>query len=307
MASVLLCLGLAFFVLGAAVISSGRNVSAAGGAAALYQTSGTVPPAQGSQPPPPPKGSGVSTLAPGVSTAPAAVGGTAGTNGGNNSGGFPWWVLGIVVVLALAGAGYAVMRSMRPADRATAGGPAYAGASPKPAAGSVAPYVGAAGAATVAVPQVGGQVKCPNCGTMNAANENFCHECGQDLRALRAPVTGVPVEDIVDEYTPYLETTGRSDEQLEYVLSRARVAVGSGAGNDIVVDPVFGGYNTVSRVHAELQRREDGGFTVKDAGSEAGTFVNGERVTERALAEGDRVRLGDVEFIYHAPERPQAS
>jgi serine phosphatase RsbU (regulator of sigma subunit) len=47
----------------------------------------------------------------------------------------------------------------------------------------------------------------------------------------------------------------------------------------------------VSRDHAEISA--DGGrFTIADRGSRYGTFVNGEQVTERQLAHGDRIRLG---------------
>ena len=56
----------------------------------------------------------------------------------------------------------------------------------------------------------------------------------------------------------------------------------------------------VSRVHAEITA-VDGGFRLCDRGSRHGTFVNGEPVTERRLAHGDRVRLGHrdgAEFVF---------
>jgi len=45
-----------------------------------------------------------------------------------------------------------------------------------------------------------------------------------------------------------------------------------------------------SRVHAEV-RCEAGRFTLRDHGSSNGTFVNGRRVKERQLEEGDRIRI----------------
>jgi serine phosphatase RsbU (regulator of sigma subunit) len=52
----------------------------------------------------------------------------------------------------------------------------------------------------------------------------------------------------------------------------------------------------VSREHAEIA--SDGlRFLLRDRGSRYGTFVNGERVTERALEHGDRIRLGRTEGI----------
>jgi serine phosphatase RsbU (regulator of sigma subunit) len=47
----------------------------------------------------------------------------------------------------------------------------------------------------------------------------------------------------------------------------------------------------VSRDHAEIVRADDG-FRIRDRGSRYGTFVNDDQVSERALAHGDRIRLG---------------
>lgn len=48
----------------------------------------------------------------------------------------------------------------------------------------------------------------------------------------------------------------------------------------------------VAPVHAEIVRNGEGDYTLRDLGSEAGTFVNGMRVTEAALEDGDVIRLG---------------
>ena len=52
----------------------------------------------------------------------------------------------------------------------------------------------------------------------------------------------------------------------------------------------------VSRLHARLDRR-GGRVTICDLKSAEGTHVNGRRTMRAELAEGDRVRLGDVEFL----------
>jgi pSer/pThr/pTyr-binding forkhead associated (FHA) protein len=107
-------------------------------------------------------------------------------------------------------------------------------------------------------------------------------------------------EDAVSEDTPYLETLDRIDEQLEYVLARPKIAIGTAPGNDIVVDASFKGWEQVSPVHAEL-RREQEGFVIVDRDSESGTFVNEMRTGENILADGDTIRLGGVRFIFHIP------
>jgi hypothetical protein len=56
----------------------------------------------------------------------------------------------------------------------------------------------------------------------------------------------------------------------------------------------------VSRRHAEIVMA-GGGYLVKDLGSPNGTFVNGERITEHRLQEGDKVTLGGKVFVFKAP------
>src|SRR4051794_1268508 len=47
----------------------------------------------------------------------------------------------------------------------------------------------------------------------------------------------------------------------------------------------------VSRDHAEVAL-QDNHFVLRDRNSRYGTYVNGEQVSERTLAHGDRIRLG---------------
>jgi cytochrome P450/NADPH-cytochrome P450 reductase len=66
--------------------------------------------------------------------------------------------------------------------------------------------------------------------------------------------------------------------------------IGRVPGNDIVIPHL-----SVSRYHAEL-RTVPGGYRIVDLGSHNGTFVNEQRVTAAALAEGDTVGFGDTTF-----------
>src|SRR5688572_32993674 len=60
--------------------------------------------------------------------------------------------------------------------------------------------------------------------------------------------------------------------------------VGRAPNSDIpIFDP------TISRRHAELECG-NGGFAIRDLGSSNGTYVNGERVSQRAIAPGDVLR-----------------
>ncbi len=55
----------------------------------------------------------------------------------------------------------------------------------------------------------------------------------------------------------------------------------------------------VSRRHAQIAQ-SDSGYVLRDLNSENGTYVNGERVKEKALANGDRVQIGTVRFVFRA-------
>ena len=56
------------------------------------------------------------------------------------------------------------------------------------------------------------------------------------------------------------------------------------------------GLGTVSRNHAVLTRYDDGSWTISDAGSRGGTFVNNKQVEICALKPTDRINIGGVEM-----------
>ena len=61
----------------------------------------------------------------------------------------------------------------------------------------------------------------------------------------------------------------------------------------------------ISRKHAVINAAA-GGFTIKDLGSQNGTYVNGQRVSETRLVEGDTVEVGSVKFVFRSPWPPPA-
>ena len=58
--------------------------------------------------------------------------------------------------------------------------------------------------------------------------------------------------------------------------------------------------NSVSRQHSSITRLAEG-YLLKDMGSSNGTYVNGHRVQEALLKDGDRISIGDCEFWFEAP------
>jgi hypothetical protein len=70
--------------------------------------------------------------------------------------------------------------------------------------------------------------------------------------------------------------------------------IGRTADNQIVVP-----LKEVSRNHARIVAVA-GGYVLKDLGSPNGTFVNGERVQEHKLQDGDKIVLGPAAFTFKA-------
>lgn len=90
---------------------------------------------------------------------------------------------------------------------------------------------------------------------------------------------------------PYLLN---SDGQQFFLRPGVPTAIGRALDNDIVIsDP------SVSRHHASIEYR-DGSFVLRDLGSQNGTWLDGQRVTEIPLSGGDALRLGDARFTFHA-------
>ena len=81
--------------------------------------------------------------------------------------------------------------------------------------------------------------------------------------------------------------------------------IGRHRSSDIQID-----FPTVSRNHAVLTRYDDGSWTITDANSKDGTYVNGKRITIRALEDDDVISIGGVEMglvpITHRQEVRQA-
>jgi pSer/pThr/pTyr-binding forkhead associated (FHA) protein len=92
--------------------------------------------------------------------------------------------------------------------------------------------------------------------------------------------------------------------QTSYPLTGLMKEIGRASECDLCL--AFDG--SVSRQHARLEW--DGHtWVIIDTNSRNGTFVNGERITERRLSQGDQIEVGNVKLVYDLlPEidRPMA-
>jgi pSer/pThr/pTyr-binding forkhead associated (FHA) protein len=152
-------------------------------------------------------------------------------------------------------------------------------------------------------------VFCTNCGHRNAESSNFCSSCGAALtggddstitiRAVEAEAPGTDEELVVNfeevpEGAGVLVVRRGPNAGSKFLLDRPITQIGRHPESDIFLDDI-----TVSRRHAELVRSGEG-YTLKDAGSLNGTYLNRERVDESHLENGDEVQIGKFKLVFLA-------
>jgi FHA domain-containing protein len=112
----------------------------------------------------------------------------------------------------------------------------------------------------------------------------------------------VPAEPSADAaataYAARLEHWRGVELIAEFPLPGAETTVGRATTNDVCIDD-----DKVSRQHAIVRRTGNAGWRVTDLDSTNGTFVNDQRVrADRPLRDRDRIRVGDTELVFCAPE-----
>ncbi len=96
-----------------------------------------------------------------------------------------------------------------------------------------------------------------------------------------------------------LVTFGKSGARKALPLESASTVIGRKPDADLRI-PLA----DISRAHCEFSL-SDSGATLRDLGSSNGTFVNGERITERPLKPGDLVKIGPVTFVVQIDGQPE--
>lgn len=154
---------------------------------------------------------------------------------------------------------------------------------------------------------------CNRCGHRNPEGSNFCSSCGAVLERLSTPddptattITFSPVEAAgevgEEEFTVSLEGHPAGIGLLvvkrgpnagsRFALEGGRTTIGRHPESDIFLDDV-----TVSRRHAEVFHSE-ATFTVTDAGSLNGTYLNRERIERGSLHSGDELQIGKFRLVF---------
>jgi diguanylate cyclase (GGDEF)-like protein len=76
-----------------------------------------------------------------------------------------------------------------------------------------------------------------------------------------------------------------------FPIEKSELIVGRGEQSDIFIDD-----EDVSRSHAKVEVTADA-ILLKDLGSTNGTLVNGRKITERRLEDGDRIQIGNLTVL----------
>ncbi|MCX6399815.1 MAG: FHA domain-containing protein [Propionibacteriales bacterium] len=163
---------------------------------------------------------------------------------------------------------------------------------------------------------------CTACGRQNPDDARFCSQCGTRL----VEQDGAPV---VSDATATIQfgagsTAGDRVETSDRALSPVDAAAvdalpmgsallvvqkGPGSGSRFLLDAdevtagrhpesgIFLDDVTVSRRHAVFRRAGDT-FTVEDAGSLNGTYVNRDRIEKTQLTDSDEVQVGKYRLVF---------
>ena len=92
----------------------------------------------------------------------------------------------------------------------------------------------------------------------------------------------------------------RLEDDRKLPVTHWENVIGRSKRSDIVVD-----FPTVSRSHCVLTRYDDGSWTITDADSKDGVFVNGKRIKIRALEPEDVISIGGVDMTLQPISRRQ--
>ncbi|MDO5478040.1 MAG: FHA domain-containing protein [Clostridia bacterium] len=117
-----------------------------------------------------------------------------------------------------------------------------------------------------------------------------------DINVMKRKKAGLP------EYEAYLKPINQPNgvhfELEERYPLYGDETIGRSSDCEIYIADTF-----MSHRHSRIFK-EDGGFFLEDLGSTNGTFLNGNEVTEDAmeLLDGDKVCIGQVEFMFLRPE-----
>ncbi len=115
------------------------------------------------------------------------------------------------------------------------------------------------------------------------------------IRLIYLDIRGISQE--ISDSGRYLKLINRKDSLpfnvKEHYLLKGEITLGRSNNNRIVLKDPY-----ISKNHLKIAE-DEGDFYLVDLGSANGTYLNGEKILDVVkLKNGDRIRVGQVEFLY---------
>lgn len=146
---------------------------------------------------------------------------------------------------------------------------------------------------------------CTKCGHRNPDDASFCAQCGTNLQSAEEQTQAITMDVSALEDAPSLDGLRHGQALLvikggptagsTVLLEKDVTFAGRSPDCDVFLDDI-----TVSRRHAEVHRDGER-FSIKDAGSLNGTYVNRHRVDTSELAGGDEIQIGRFKLVFYTP------
>jgi pSer/pThr/pTyr-binding forkhead associated (FHA) protein len=92
---------------------------------------------------------------------------------------------------------------------------------------------------------------------------------------------------------PRLVVSEGKEQGRSYDLRKDRITIGRSRESDVFLEDL-----AVSRTHTTINRQPNGRYLLRDENSANGTLVNGQRVNEHMLEDGDKVQVGQTLLVF---------
>jgi pSer/pThr/pTyr-binding forkhead associated (FHA) protein len=78
-----------------------------------------------------------------------------------------------------------------------------------------------------------------------------------------------------------------------FEMRKDRMTIGRSRESDIFLEDL-----AVSRLHTTITREGQGQYVIRDENSANGTYVNGQKIAEHVLDEGDEIQVGQTTLAF---------
>lgn len=92
---------------------------------------------------------------------------------------------------------------------------------------------------------------------------------------------------------PKLVVSEGKEPGRNYEVRKDRITIGRSRESDVFLEDL-----AVSRTHTSINRQQNGHYLLRDENSANGTLVNGQRVSDHMLEDGDKIQVGQTLLVF---------